>query len=228
MSDSIVRCAQHDLTMGRASSDQRVLPVALSGPDVVEGTVRPTTADHQDMPLPEEGILRLAIISDTHSSAHPGAADLVRDAKPDLILHAGDIGAEAVLAPFEDIARTLCVRGNIDSANAAPDVLSVHVRGEEGYELRILMRHIALFGPRLRRDAKQLVGEHQPHLLICGHSHVPFLAQEGDTVIFNPGSVGPRRFALPICFGLMELGPGHTKIRHIDCESGETWLPPAL
>jgi putative phosphoesterase len=144
-----------------------------------------------------------------------------------LILHAGDIGAASVVAPFEEIATTLCVRGNIDSGSAAPDVLSVHVTGPEGYELRILMTHIALYGPKLRRDAKRLASQHKAHLFVCGHSHVPFLSQEGETVIFNPGSIGPRRFSLPICFGLMELGPGHTKIRHIDCESGDTWLPPA-
>ena len=199
-----------------------VLPEDLS----VAGAVRQTTPDHQDFDVPDEGILRLALISDTHGQAHAQAAELVRDSKPDLILHAGDIGEAHVLAPFEEIATTYCVRGNIDSGHVAPDVLSVHVRGAEGYELRILMTHIALYGVRLRRDAMELARKHRPHLLVCGHSHVPFLAQEGEMVIFNPGSVGPRRFSLPVCFGLMELGPGHTKVSHIDCESGETWRPP--
>ena len=87
------------------------------------------------------------------------------------------------------------------------------------------MTHIALYGPRVRRDAKLLAHKHDAHLLVCGHSHVPFLGQEGKLIAFNPGSIGPRRPPLPITFGLLEFGPGHSRIQHIDCETGEPWLP---
>ena len=180
---------------------------------------------HHEFPLPEGDVLRLALISDTHSVAHESAAELIAESSPDLILHAGDIGDTKVLSAFEAIAPTMAVRGNIDG-KVAPDVVRVNVLGPGGYELRILVTHIALYGPKLRRDARELARKHKAHLLVCGHSHVPFLSQEGETVIFNPGSIGPRRYPLPISFGLMELGPGHTKIRHVDCETGETWMPP--
>lgn len=170
--------------------------------------------------------MRIAAISDTHGKAHPNAAALIAKAKPHLILHAGDIGDLEVLEPFAAIAQTLVVRGNIDGARAAPDVRIIDLQGPGEYFVRILLMHIALYGARLLREAKDLVAEHKAHLLVCGHSHVPFLGQERSVVIFNPGSIGPRRFHLPICFGLMELGPGHTSIKHIDCETGEPWMPP--
>lgn len=185
------------------------------------------SSEHHEVACPSDEPIRIAVVSDTHSVAHPDAFTQVRHVKPDLILHAGDIGDLALLDELEAIAPTHAVRGNIDGRRAAPDVITIVVRDEGDYELRILMTHIALYGPKLRRDAKALARVHNPHLFICGHSHVPFLAQEGKVVIFNPGSIGPRRFSLPICFGLLEFGPGHSSLRHIDCETGETWLPPA-
>lgn len=186
------------------------------------------TFEHHDLPFAGEDLVRIAVISDTHSNAHPDAAAQVEAAKPHMILHAGDIGKPTVLDRFEEIAPTYVVRGNIDDRKVAPDVITLTLRGDDGYQLRILMTHIALYGPRLRKDAKLLASKHKPHLFVCGHSHVPFLAQEGAVVVFNPGSIGPRRFHLPICFGLLEFGPGHSKLRHIDCETGETWMPPSL
>lgn len=181
---------------------------------------------HIDMQLPEDAPLRIAVISDTHSKAHEQALPRIAASRPHVILHAGDIGDPAVLTPFEDIADMLIVRGNIDGKSIAPDVATLSVSGPNNYQLRIVMTHIALYSAWLRRDAKALTAKHRAHLIVCGHSHVPFLGQQGSVVIFNPGSIGPRRPPLPICFGLMEFAPGHSKIRHVDCESGETWLPP--
>jgi predicted phosphodiesterase len=34
--------------------------------------------------------------------------------------------------------------------------------------------------------------------VVCGHSHVPFIGADRGITMLNPGSVGPRRFMLPI------------------------------
>jgi uncharacterized protein len=65
------------------------------------------------------------------------------------------------------------------------------------------------------------------HVIVCGHSHVPFLTRDDGLTVFNPGSIGPRRFHLPITFGLMTLADSRLMIEHVDCETGEKWLPPA-
>ena len=80
-------------------------------------------------------------------------------------------------------------------------------------------------GPRLRADAVRRAKSEKANLVICGHSHVPFIGRDKDLSIFNPGSIGPRRFQLPIVFGVLVLENRKVTMKHIDCETGEQWLP---
>jgi hypothetical protein len=43
--------------------------------------------------------------------------------------------------------------------------------------------------------------------------------------MINPGSIGPRRFNLPIVFGVLDISEGRLSAHHVSCETGETWLP---
>ncbi len=114
------------------------------------------------------------------------------------------------------------MRGNIDTRAAElPDVLVLDLSG-----LTILMTHIAVAGPRIRGDAARLARAAKAKLIVCGHSHVPFIAEERGLTVFNPGSVGPRRFDLPIVFGTLELVDRKVRLAHVSCETGARWLPP--
>jgi uncharacterized protein len=118
------------------------------------------------------------------------------------------------------------VRGNIDTRAAdLPDVLVLEVAGSR--PLRIYLTHIAIAGVRLRGDVARQARAARADLVVCGHSHVPFLADERGLAVFNPGSVGPRRFHLPIVFGTLELAATGLRLAHVDCETGQRWLPPA-
>jgi len=44
--------------------------------------------------------------------------------------------------------------------------------------------------------------------------------------LFNPGSIGPRRFQLPIMLGTIDISRASARLTHIDCETGKAWLPP--
>ncbi len=179
--------------------------------------------------------LRIAVISDTHGRPHARAAELVRSLSPDLVLHAGDVGAAACLDAFANIApKLLVVRGNIDGLEW-PDVrvLSIVTRGHE--RLRLLLTHIAVSNLKPTSEALTAATRARCDLIVCGHSHVPFVttattrsaATPRPVALFNPGSIGPRRFHLPIVFGLITLDPtGRLAMSHIDCESGSTWAPP--
>jgi hypothetical protein len=176
-----------------------------------------------------DGALRIAIVSDTHSAPHENTAKLLRAAEPHAILHGGDIGDLAVLTELEAIAPTLAVRGNIDGiANDLPDELSIDVRDEARGEslFRILLLHIAVYGPKLRAEVARRARAQGAMMVVCGHSHVPFIGRDQGLVVFNPGSVGPRRLHLPIVFGMLELKAGKIDLAHISCETGERWLPP--
>jgi len=170
------------------------------------------------------GALKVAVIADTHSAPHPRSAALVAAEKPDLILHAGDIGALDVVAKFAKIAPTVAVRGNIDG-HEMPDAVTLDFVDGDTNLFTLLLLHIAVNGPRLRADAKRLATSEKVHVVVCGHSHVPFIGRDKSFSVFNPGSIGARRFQLPIVFGVMELAAGKLTMKHVDCETGETWLP---
>ncbi len=200
------------------------------------------------------GELRLGVVADTHSQPHPMTRQRLEALAPDAILHAGDIGELTVLDELAAIAPVHAVRGNIDTrARGLPDVLTIDViasdavlpsidqddQGDGPGEaeaahaaprpeplLRMLLLHIAVAGPRLRAEVARLALAERASLIVCGHSHVPFIGRERGLAMFNPGSVGPRRFHLPICLGSILISAGRARLAHIDCETGAPWSPP--
>lgn len=188
----------------------------------------------------KDGTLRLAAVADTHSRPHPAAGAHLEKLRPDAILHAGDIGDLAVLDRLGQVAPVFAVRGNIDTrADGLPDVLLVDVHtdgdgerdpgasaGERRGKLRILVIHIAVAGPRLRGEVARMARAEGASLIVCGHSHVPFMGRDRDLTFFNPGSLGPRRFHLPILFGTIEITSSRVELFHFDCETGQRWTPP--
>jgi putative phosphoesterase len=168
---------------------------------------------------------KLVVVADTHSAPHPRAAELIAREKPDRILHAGDIGALHVLDALAEIAPTLAVRGNIDvHAAELPDALTIDLVAGDA-TLRMLLLHIAVNGPRLRADSARRADAEGASLVVCGHSHVPFVGRDRGKTVYNPGSIGPRRFHLPIVFGVMHVTDGKMSLEHVDCETGDRWLP---
>jgi putative phosphoesterase len=173
------------------------------------------------------GPARIAVVADTHSRPHPAIDGHLDRLQPDAILHAGDIGELSVLEDLGAHAPLFAVRGNIDTrARSLPDVLVLDLM-MGGRSLRVLLVHIAVHGPTLRADVARLARAEQATLVVCGHSHVPFIGGDRGLTVFNPGSIGPRRFSLPIVFGTIDLGPGGVRLAHIDCETGAAWTPPA-
>jgi len=178
-----------------------------------------------ELEMPTDGALRLVIVADTHSKPHPDAVDLIAGQAPDAILHAGDIGAARVIDDLAELAPVIAVRGNIDDVGRFPDSIDIGVMSAGVQRLRLLLVHIAVAGPRLRADAARSARDHGAKLVVCGHSHVPFMGEDRGLTVFNPGSIGPRRFTLPIVFGVMTLTGSGIQLEHISCETGQRWLP---
>ena len=180
----------------------------------------------ETLSLDPRGRLRLAIVADTHSRPHPRAAPLIAEHEVDAILHAGDIGDLSVLDALRELAPLIAVRGNIDERAAhLPEAVTIDVRARGESALRLLLLHIAVRGPKLRADAARLAELAGATLVVCGHSHVPFIGRDRGITVFNPGSIGPRRMHLPIVFGLLQVADGALTVRHIDCETGAEWRP---
>jgi putative phosphoesterase len=182
--------------------------------------------------VPSDRALRVVVVSDTHSRPHPNAASVVTQLAPDVILHGGDIGDLDVLSPLRAIAPVYAVRGNIDEhAPEIPDSVELDLRSDDVRRLKILLIHRAVYGPKLLPDAAALARRTSASLVICGHSHVPFIGRDKGFTLFNPGSIGPKRFDLPITLGLLNVTSTGSTLKHVSCETGELWLPrrgPAL
>jgi predicted phosphodiesterase len=84
---------------------------------------------------------------------------------------------------------------------------------------------VAVAGAKIRADAARVARASGASLIVCGHSHVPFIGRDRGLTVFNAGSIGPRRFRLPIVFGVLEIADGRMSLRHVDCETGSTWTP---
>lgn len=174
------------------------------------------------LPLGSDGSLTLAAVADTHSQPHELTAKRLSEISPSAILHGGDIGDLAVLEMLGEIAPVYAVRGNIDTrARDLPDVLTIELGA-----LKILLTHIAVYGPHLRAEVARMARDAGASLVVCGHSHVPFIGLSHGISVFNPGSIGPRRFHLPIVLGRIDISPAGVRLAHVNCETGARWTPP--
>jgi len=148
----------------------------------------------------------IGVISDTHGLLRPEAVKAL--AGSDLILHAGDIGSPDIIPALRRVAPVVAVRGNVDtSAEMMRDFLPVNV-AEVG-DLHIYLLH----------DYKQL--DLNPHesgfaAVVFGHSHAPIFWTQNDVLFLNPGSAGPRRFALPVSVGRIVVRDGELLPELID------------
>jgi hypothetical protein len=185
---------------------------------------------HERRSIPtRDGAMRIVAVADTHSNPHPLTKTRIEELKPDHLVHAGDIGDLSVLEGLRALAPLSAVRGNIDvRANEVPDVLTLDLTDGDRTLITILLLHIAVYGPKLRADVAKLARKEGASLVLCGHSHVPFLGRDKGITVFNPGSIGPRRMHLPIVFGVVEITRERVSLRHVDCATGETWLPPGM
>jgi putative phosphoesterase len=139
----------------------------------------------------------LAVLSDTHGLFRPELPS--RLAGVDHNLHAGDVGDPAILEALERIAPITAIRGNIDRYGpcaALPTTAAVEFGGCLLYMLHDL-KDLDLHPRAAGID-----------VVVSGHTHVPSLSHQDSVLYLNPGSVGPRRFQLPIGYALLRIEAG--------------------
>jgi putative phosphoesterase len=158
----------------------------------------------------------IGVISDTHGLLRPEAVAALRGS--DLLLHAGDIGAEEILRALGEIAPVVSVRGNNDRqswARPLPETADVELLG-----IRIHVLH----------DLSQLSLEPEREgvrVVVCGHSHKPCNELRNGVLYFNPGSAGPRRFKLPVALGFLQLENGSVRGRILELGQRPQTTSPA-
>ena len=136
----------------------------------------------------------LGIISDTHGLLRPEALTALQGC--DAIIHAGDVGNQAILDRLKSIAPVFAVRGNVDTepwASSHPLTAVVELQDVSIYVLHNL--------EQLDLNPKTAGF----HIVVSGHTHKPESHWRDGVLYINPGSAGPRRFSLPISLARLEL-----------------------
>jgi uncharacterized protein len=149
-------------------------------------------------------MVEIGVISDTHGLLRPEACRALEGVER--ILHAGDIGDEAVLDQLSRIAPLTAVTGNNDHGpwtRSLPQTTEIRVGS-----LTILMTHILAS----LVDNKALGAS----IIVYGHSHRPENVKRGRVLFFNPGSAGPRRFKLPVTVGRLRVRGHQVEGRIVD------------
>ncbi len=144
--------------------------------------------------------MRIGVISDTHGLFDESIISIF--AGVDAILHAGDIGKLEVIDRLEAIAQVFAVCGNNDTSMPFPNERVEQLAGR-----RVMIRHI--FGElhQLKNAQRKTLELIRPDIVIFGHSHRPYQQKLDNTILFNPGSAGPKRFSLPRTVGMLSLKP---------------------
>ena len=146
------------------------------------------------------GSVRIGVIADTHGLFD--RAILRHFQGVDHIIHAGDIGDQAVIAQLETIGPVTAVSGNVDGYEKSghqPEAI-IELGGR-----RIAIRHILYEGGKLTKEGLAFLERKRPDVCIFGHTHQPKSEWRGETLLFNPGSAGPKRFTLPRGLGLLVI-----------------------
>lgn len=147
----------------------------------------------------------IGVISDTHGLLRPEAVEALRGC--DRIIHAGDIGSADVLDQLRLLAPVVAVRGNVDAGawtRGLPISAFLELEGHTIHVLHILS-DLAL------QPAQAGVGA-----VVYGHSHKPLIEEREGVLYLNPGSAGPRRFALPVSVARMSVVGGRLSARIVE------------
>ncbi len=136
-------------------------------------------------------MIKVAIISDTHSLLRPEVEELLSGC--DFILHGGDIASPETYEKIKSIAPAYFVRGNADKewAGDIPRDVEFEIGGFCFY-----MVH------NIKHARKDLSGL---DFVVYGHSHKYENKQDGMVTFLNPGSCGPRRFTQPVTLMMMTI-----------------------
>ncbi|MEO6306884.1 MAG: metallophosphoesterase family protein [Nitrospiraceae bacterium] len=91
-------------------------------------------------------------------------------------------------------------QGNVDEYEHSgfPSETVIELAG-----LRIAIRHILHEDGKLTKDGRAFLDRERPDICVVSHTHQPKAEWFEKTLLFNPGSAGPKRFKLPQGVGIL-------------------------
>ena len=160
--------------------------------------------------MSESGTHVIGLISDTHGMVR---ADVHRALSGvELILHAGDVGGDAVLDELALIAPVVAVYGNTDFPGDARLVASID-REIGGVGIHVSHGH-ELGSP----TPEKLIERYPADVIIYGHTHRQLVVRAGHRLVVNPGAAGARRFKLEPSVARLKIARGAAEVELLPLE----------
>lgn len=151
---------------------------------------------------------KIGVISDTHGLLRHEALEMLKGVE--MIIHAGDVGDPEILQKLKEIAPVVAVRGNCD-------------KGEWAYKLNktevIKLGEVLIYVIHNINDIDIDLEAAGFNIVISGHSHKPLNIEDNGILFLNPGSIGPRRFNLPISMGILNINKEKVNANLIELDS---------
>ncbi|MFZ0828110.1 MAG: metallophosphoesterase family protein [Verrucomicrobiia bacterium] len=126
--------------------------------------------------------MKIGVISDTHGFLDPRIHGFF--AGVGHILHAGDVGPDAIIGELETIAPVTAVLGNTDTSSTFPLTETVTLDG------RTFLVHHIVDPYALKEELRLRLARERPDGVVFGHTHKAFCQQINGTLFFNPGYAG--------------------------------------
>lgn len=149
----------------------------------------------------------IGLISDTHGVVRASVHDAL--AGVELILHAGDVGGDAILDELEVIAPVLAVYGNTDvpfdprlSESIEREIGGVRVHVSHGHELG-------------SPTPEKLLERYPADVIVYGHTHKQLVVRADGRLVVNPGAAGARRFKLEPSVARLTIAAGRSEVELI-------------
>ena len=146
---------------------------------------------------------RIGLISDTHGLLRPQVVQFLEGCEH--IIHAGDICDAAILERLSALAPVTAVRGNNDYGTWAEELHETELV-RMGEVVIYVIHDLALL--KIEPPAPGI------DVIVSGHSHKPHAYRRDGVLYVNPGSVGPRRFSLPVAAAELLIDGAEVTVNH--------------
>jgi putative phosphoesterase len=124
----------------------------------------------------------------------------------ELILHAGDVGGDAILDELALIAPVLAVYGNTD-VPGDPRLAASIERTIGGVSIHVSHGH-ELGSP----TPEKLLERFATDVIVYGHTHKQLVVRADGRLVVNPGAAGARRFKLEPSVARLTIADGRAEV----------------
>ena len=162
-------------------------------------------------PLKRTMLRKVGVISDTHIPHFKRIPEAVWEhfAGVEQIIHAGDLSVLSVIDELETIAPVVAVQGNIEQEEV---VMKLPIKREIVIgHCRIGIVHILGDSRTHARVARQEFPA--AHVVVFGHSHIPYNQEHEGQLLFNPGSATDRRRQPRCSIGMLYVDDEEKSVR---------------